>query len=117
MLLMRKNTLGDDEVVVNSARDETNSTQGAGEASDGATPPVHLHRLKVEPVKPLAVTSWPEREPTRDDARRIVVECAQSRGWPITTSFQFVLDHGTALDMAVVVDPVATHITHLEFDL
>jgi hypothetical protein len=57
LLLMHKNTLGDDEVVINSVRNETSSAQGAREASNGATPPVHLHRLKVEPVKPLAVTS------------------------------------------------------------
>ena len=102
LLLMRKNTLGDDEIVANSVRDMQSGVQETGEASDGTTPPVYLHRLKVEPVKPLAVTSWPENEPTRDDARGIVVKCARSRDWPMTTSFQFALDHGTLQDLHLV---------------
>jgi hypothetical protein len=92
LLLMCKNTLGDNEVVVNSVCNEASGAQGTGEAGNRATPPVHLHRLKVEPVKPLAVTSWAERKPTRDEARGIMVKCAHSRGWPLMTSFQFVHD-------------------------
>ncbi len=67
--------------------------------ADQAPPQVQLHRLKVEPVKPLTITDWPAPAPTHKEARKIVVRCAQSRGWPITTSFQYLLDHGKVHDL------------------
>ncbi len=98
-VIVNSNTLGDEEIVIHSVCKEPGSAKGSREVADQALPQVQLHCLKVKPVKPLALTDWPTPTPTCEEARKIVVQCAQSRRWPIMMLFQYLLDHGKVHDL------------------